>query len=49
MHKAWATVKADGQEEARETLPPFLRESASVYRVETYSMEDVAPVWDEAA
>jgi hypothetical protein len=48
-HTVWAFIEAQGQGEALEALPVFLRPGASVHRVELYSADDVPAVWTEAA
>jgi hypothetical protein len=47
-HAAWAVVDAASPGEALELLPAFLWKAASVHRVETFSANDMPPVWDEA-
>ena len=46
VHKAWAFIEADGQGEALDTLPYFLRARASAHRVERFGADESAGVWE---
>ena len=47
VHKAWAIIEADGQGEALDVVPAFLRPRASAHRVEQYTAGEVPGIWED--